>query len=98
MKLEHIAIWTKQLEKLKYFYIKYFGASCNEKYISKNSIGFKSYFLSFEDKTRIELMFHPNLRGNKSYELKNFCGFAHIAFALKSKADVNLLIKKNEEQ
>lgn len=56
MKIEHIALWVEDLEIMKSFYEKYFGAVSNEKYI--NSLKqFQSYFLSFPDgDCRIELM------------------------------------------
>lgn len=97
MRIEHIAIWTTQLEELKNFYVNYFGASSGEKYISINQKGFESYFLTFDDNTRIELMYHPDLLQNKNNNEINFTGFAHIAFVLKSKEDVDLLIKKMEK-
>jgi lactoylglutathione lyase len=32
MIIEHIAIWTSDLEQMKSFYMRYFGAKCNTKY------------------------------------------------------------------
>jgi len=59
MKIEHIAIWTSDLEKIRIFYQKYFNMKCGEKY--KNSRkGFTSYFLSFESGARIEIMTRAN--------------------------------------
>ena len=37
MTLEHIVIWANDLEKLKDYYIKYFGAIPNEKYINNTN-------------------------------------------------------------
>ena len=47
MTLDHVAIWTTQLEKLKDFYVKYFNAIANEKY-TQCETGFESYFLTFD--------------------------------------------------
>ena len=47
MTLEHAAIWTERLEVLKDYYVKYFGAVSNDKYINPSK-AFESYFLSFE--------------------------------------------------
>ncbi len=60
MKIEHIALYAKDIDKLKVFYIKYFGATSNDLYhnVVKN---FKSYFLSFEDGARLEIMNVPDL-------------------------------------
>lgn len=35
MMLEHVAIWTDNLEKLKDYYIKYYGGISNEKYTNQ---------------------------------------------------------------
>ena len=60
MKIEHIAIWTKDLEKMKKFYLRFFDLNSNEKYYnSKNK--FSSYFLSFPTGARIELMYKPEI-------------------------------------
>ena len=55
MMLEHVAIWTDNLEELKRYYIKYFGATANEKYTNEES-QFQSYFLTFESGARLEIM------------------------------------------
>ena len=94
MLIEHVAIWSTNIENSKDFYIKYFGAISNKKYISKNNIGFESYFLSFEDGSRLEIMQHPNITQKNNSDM---IGFAHIAFILKSKEEVDLLCKKFEE-
>lgn len=66
MKLEHVAIWTHQLEILKDFYETYFGAAANRKYTSKRESGtFASYFLSFASGARLEIMSLTNIpQGN----------------------------------
>ena len=46
MILEHIAIWTNQLEKLKDYYSHYFGGQPNKKYTNEKK-EFFSYFLTF---------------------------------------------------
>ena len=48
MRIEHIAIWTQDLERLKTFYETHFAAAANEKYINPTK-GFASYFLTFAD-------------------------------------------------
>lgn len=44
MNIEHIAVYVKDLEKTREFYIKYFDAVSNEMYHNVKT-GFKSYFL-----------------------------------------------------
>lgn len=90
MKIEHIALWVKDLEKTRAFYQKYFGAVSNEKYINpvKN---FESYFLSFENGCRLEIMTRPDLKkSDNSYESQQF-GIIHFAFSAGSKGKVNEL-------
>lgn len=90
MKIEHIAVWVKDIEKTRTFYQKYFGAVSNEKYINpvKN---FESYFLSFENGCRLEIMTRPDLKeSGNSYEFQQF-GIIHFAFSVGSKENVNEL-------
>jgi lactoylglutathione lyase len=90
MKIEHIAIWVKDLEKSRAFYQKYFGAVSNEKYHNpvKN---FQSYFLSFDNGCRIEIMTRPNIKEpENSYESQHY-GIIHLAFSVDSKKKVNEL-------
>lgn len=90
MKIEHIAVWVKDLEKNRAFYQKYFGAVSNEKYVNpiKN---FQSYFLSFENGCRLEIMTRPDIsESGNSYESQQF-GIIHFAFSAGSKEKVNEL-------
>lgn len=87
MKIEHLAIWTENIELLRDFYIKYFNFSCGEKYVNPNK-NFTSYFLFFDDeKTRIELMHIPNLRN--SIDNIQIRGLAHFAISANGKDNVN---------
>jgi lactoylglutathione lyase len=75
MHIDHIAIWTCDLEKEKNFFLKYFDCTVNEKYENREK-KFASYFISFSDSTRIELMNRDNIRGKLNGET---LGLAHIA-------------------
>lgn len=93
MKIEHIAIWVDDLEKMCDFYSAYFGFNSSEKYTNEKK-GFASYFLSFgEGKTRLELMNRkditdePRKRGLAK-------GMAHFAISVGSKEAVNTLTEK----
>ncbi|AJS58999.1 VOC family protein [Paenibacillus sp. IHBB 10380] len=85
MKIEHIALWTNDLEQMKIFYMKYFKGIVNEKYENKFK-QFESYFLKFEGDTRIELMRKPELNENEA-KLATY-GFVHFAFSVGSKEEV----------
>jgi lactoylglutathione lyase len=55
MTLEHVAIWTNDIERLKEYYTKYFQATSNDKYINHSKKS-ESYFLAFKSGARLELM------------------------------------------
>ena len=96
MKIEHIAIWTMDLEKMKTFYLKFFDLSSNAKYYNPKK-KFSSYFLAFENGARIELMHRPDISefieksGSK-------LGLTHFAISVGTKDKVDLLtelVRKN---
>ena len=86
MKIEHIAIWTKDIEKTKDFFVKYFGVKVGDFY--ENSKGFSSYFVSFDSGARLEIM--NNIQINKPYEDTRL-GYSHFAVSVGSKEIVNTL-------
>ena len=88
MKIEHIAIWTRNLEELKSFYCDNFGAKAGKKYLNPEK-QFESYFLTFDTGARLELMRKPNLEPCTVLEPSHRQGIAHIAFELESKAGVD---------
>lgn len=90
MKIEHIAIWVKDLEKTKAFYEKYFGAISNEKYYNPTK-KFESYFLSFENGSRLEIMRKPDIQENNSSYVAQQFGIVHLAFSTGSKEKVDEL-------
>lgn len=92
MRIDHLAIWVKDLEKMKDFYHDYFGASFNEKYENFNK-GFSSYFLEFGlGMARIELMHQKN--SNLLEKTTNKQGMAHFAFGLGSEEMVIAMTEK----
>ena len=88
MTLEHVAIWTNQLERLKDYYIKYFQATPNDKYT--NGIkDFHSYFLSFASGARLELMSMPGIPVNENDTIqKQHMGIIHLAFGVDTIQEV----------
>ena len=91
MKIEHIALYVNDLEAAKNFFIKYFNASSNKLYHNQ-ATNFCSYFLSFDDGARLELMNKPDMLDlPKDF---NHSGYAHIAFSVGSKEKVDLLTKR----
>ena len=90
MKIEHIAVYTRNLDALRDFYQTYFGASSNHRYQSKS--GMQSYFLTFDDGARLELMWLPSLQDGAAGA--GFTGFAHLAFSVGSRDAVDYLTER----
>lgn len=88
MRIEHLAIWTGDLERLKAFYVKYFGAEAGEKYRNA-ATGFESYFLSFTSGSRLELMSAPDLA--PALPAGKRAGLAHSAVAAGTRNEVTAL-------
>lgn len=90
MKIEHIAIWTRDLEGMRNFYTHYFDAMAGSCYFN-HSKEFRSYFLSFEGECRLELMEMPAVAGNKNDYRKHFTGMAHFALKVGTREKVDQL-------
>ena len=96
MRIEHIAIWCKDLELMKNFYVKYFQAIPNHKY-QNPSKKFASYFLRFEDGARLELMQMESVPESKNDIYVQFTGLIHFAVSLGSKEMVDSLTLKLQQ-
>jgi lactoylglutathione lyase len=89
MTLDHVAIWTDQLEKLRDYYVKYFDGTSNNKYINPES-KFESYFISFESGSRLELMKKPGIPANQNDTIdKQHLGLIHLSFGVQNMQLVN---------
>ena len=93
MKIEHVAIWTGDLERLKRFYTKYFNCVAGNKY-RNGSNNFESYFLSFDNSARLELMQMPSIPNNLNDSKMQYEGITHIAIAVGSKENVVEITEK----
>ncbi|HLO45511.1 VOC family protein [Lacihabitans soyangensis] len=93
-KIEHVAMYCQNLEIIKDFYEKYFGCKTGPKYINAAK-GFESYFLSFEDGSRLEIMTKTSV--NESINPKELLGLTHLAISVGSKENVDKLTKKIED-
>lgn len=91
MRIEHIAMYVNDLEKARDFFVRYFGAVSNDGYHNPRT-DFRSYFLTFEDSSRLEIMTKPDL--TDSGDFLNRFGYAHIAFSVGSKEAVDLLTER----
>jgi len=91
MRVEHIAIWTLDMERLASFYEKYFNAKRNDKY--RNDKGFESYFLVFDEGARLEIMKKPSIDTTLHVEC---IGYAHVAFSVGNRENVISLTRRIE--
>jgi lactoylglutathione lyase len=88
MKIEHIALYVNDLEKARDFFVKYLDGTSNNGYHNPKT-DFRSYFISFEDGARLEVMTKPGLVDDEKH--LNRTGYAHVAFSLGSKEKVDSL-------
>ena len=88
MKVEHVAVYVSDLEKTRDFFESFFEGISGERYHNKNS-GFMSYFLSFQNGSRLEIMTRPDRF--KEDRDENRLGFVHLAFSVGSKDKVDAL-------
>lgn len=91
MRIEHIAMYCIDLERAKEFFMKYFGAKCNDGYHNKKT-DFRSYFLTFDDGARLEIMKKPIMEDAE--KTLNRTGYIHLAFSVGSKEKVDMLTKQ----
>lgn len=92
MRIEHLAVWTHDLERMRAFYERYFDVVAGERYESANTVGFASYFVTFGDGgTRMELMYLPELAPMAPHPAK---GYPHYALSVGSREGVVALTER----
>ena len=65
MKIEHVAIWVKNIDKVCEFYHKYFGGVVHSLYHNPAK-QFTSRFVTFEDGARLEVMHRPDINAGEN--------------------------------
>lgn len=93
MRIEHIALWTTDLDRFRRFYVHYFGASAGSGYVNAAK-GFESCFLSFGDGARIEAMTTTTLRPLAIEPGAQRMGLTHFAVSLGSEEAVDRLTER----
>ena len=91
MKIEHVALYVNDLEAVRDFFFFFFNGSSNDGYHNRNT-DFRSYFITFDDGARLEIMTKPALEDLD--KPLNRTGYAHIAFSVGSKEKVDELTEK----
>ena len=90
MKIEHVALYVNDLEAARDFFVKYLGCVSNDGY--HNAEDFRSYFISFDDGVRLEIMNKPVLKDQE--KIIERTGYSHIAFSVGSKEYVDELTER----
>ena len=92
MRIDHAALFCRDLEQLRQFFINYFDARSNEQY-HNSRIDLRTYILSFtEGSTRLELMQRPDVLDADPSQPA--IGYVHLSFAVGSKKGVDLLTRR----
>ncbi len=94
MSIEHLALWVRDLERMRAFYETYFGATANPKY-TNTAKGFSSYFLRFPDGgPRLEIMQMPGIPDSLNDAYAQFAGLIHFALSVGSETGVDALTEQ----
>ena len=95
MRIDHLALWTFDLERIRLFYEKYFDAKAGLKYFNPKK-NFESYFLSFTDGSRLEIMQMPGITPLDSgySKEKQHTGLIHFAISVGNKSTVDSLTEQ----
>jgi len=89
-------MWVDDLEKIKGYYMQYFGATSNEVYVNPNT-GFQSYFLTFDSGSKIEVMHRADIPENKNDTIDQYKGYIHLSFTVESRDEVDDMAEKLRE-
>ena len=86
VRIEHVAVYANNLESMRDFFVKYFGAESSSGY--RNPVtGFRSFFLSFGEGARLEIMNSPKMEDAEKSLFRT--GYAHIAVSVGSRERVD---------
>jgi lactoylglutathione lyase len=94
MHIDHIAIWTRDIDSVKDFYVRYFNCTVGERYVNPVK-KFSSFFLSFQNGARIELMRKDDIDGERIGEK---LGLAHVALEAGSREEVDRITEQLERE
>lgn len=90
MKIGHMAMYVHDLEACVEFFETYFSGKRSHLY-HNGKTGFSSYFLSFADSPRLEVMNRPDVAATPD---KACCGYAHLAFQASSREEVDAMTRR----
>ena len=93
MKIEHVAMWVLDVEKVRAFYMKYFEARSGKLYVNPVK-GFSSYFLEFDGGCRLEIMSVTGIVKTEMDNQTKLSGLSHLAFSTGNKDVVDRLTEQ----
>lgn len=91
MRIEHVAMYVNDMEAAKEFFVTYLNAKSNAGYHNAKT-DFRSYFLTFDDGARLEIMNKPGLSDDEKALART--GYIHIAFSVGNKENVDALTQR----
>ncbi len=91
MRIEHVALYVNDLEAARDFFVRFLGGKSNDGYHNPRT-DFRSYFISFEDGARLEIMTKPGMEDQEKSLHRT--GYAHIAFSVGSREKVDALTEQ----
>nr|WP_218043043.1 VOC family protein [Steroidobacter gossypii] len=93
MRIEHLALWTDNLDRVRNFYVTYFDAVPGSGYRNPAK-GFESVFLSFSEGARLEFMKTSKLEPVVLEPGAQRMGLTHFALSVGSEARVDELTQR----
>ena len=91
MRIEHVALYVRDLEAAKDFFVTFLGASAGALYHNTKT-DFRSYFIRFDGGAHLELMNKPEM--DDPVKSPNRTGYAHVAFNVGNKERVDELTEQ----
>jgi len=92
--IEHVAVWCRDLEAMLTFYTEMLGGVAGVRYENPAN-RFSSYFVSFGEGARLELMSRPGLR---EPGVQPGVGYAHVALRLGGAEAVDSAVERVRRQ
>ncbi len=89
--MHHVAVWVGDLERMREFYESQLGGQSGSLYENERT-GFRSYFISFAEGARLELMSQGSRSAPPSGEPG--LGYAHIALSVGSRGGVDETVER----
>ena len=94
MQIKCISMWTQNLEGMKYFYVKFFGAEAGALYNNEKA-GFECYLLTFKRGLVVELMRRADV---KTRPVRPYIGITGLAFKAGTMKEVRRITEKLQKE